>query len=91
MTDRASRLTERELADLAALADGSLPVERRAAVEAWVAASADLEELLDRQRRALSATRALAEEPRSKPSAKRPTPGAGARGGSRPAWRWRVP
>jgi anti-sigma factor RsiW len=62
MTDRASRLTERELADLAALADGSLPVERRAAVEAWVAASPDLEELLNRQRRSLSATQALAEE-----------------------------
>jgi anti-sigma factor RsiW len=67
MTDAASKLSERELADLAALADGSLPVERQAAVEAWVAASPELAELLDRQRRALSATQALAEEPAPEP------------------------
>jgi anti-sigma factor RsiW len=63
MTDAAARLTEQEMADLAALADGTLPVERRAAVEAWVSASPELKELLDRQRRSVTATHALAEEP----------------------------
>jgi anti-sigma factor RsiW len=63
MNDAASRLTEQEMADLAALADGTLPVERRAAVEAWVSASPELQELLNRQRRSLAATQALADEP----------------------------
>jgi anti-sigma factor RsiW len=35
----ASELSEQELAELCALADGTLPAERRAAVEARVAAS----------------------------------------------------
>jgi anti-sigma factor RsiW len=63
MSDAASQLSERELADLCALADGSLPPERRAAVEAAVAASPELQELLERQRRALEATRSLEREP----------------------------
>jgi anti-sigma factor RsiW len=63
MTDAVSRLTEQQMADLAALADGTLPVERRAAVEAWVSASPELQELLDRQRRSVTATQALADEP----------------------------
>jgi anti-sigma factor RsiW len=63
MTDAASSLSEREMAELAALADGTLPPERREAVEAWVAASPELQELLERQRRGLAATQALAEEP----------------------------
>jgi anti-sigma factor RsiW len=63
MTDGASRLSETEMADLAALADGTLPLERRAAVEARVAASPELQELLARQRRAVVATQVLAEEP----------------------------
>jgi hypothetical protein len=63
MSDPASRLTEQEMADLVALADGTLPVERRAAVEAWVAASPERQELLDRQRRSMEATQALADEP----------------------------
>jgi hypothetical protein len=63
MTDAGPSLSEREMAELAALADGTLPPERREAVEAWVAASPQLQELLDRQRRAVAATRALAEEP----------------------------
>ena len=63
MKDAASSLSEREMADLAALADGTLPAERRDAVEAWVAASPELQRLLDRQRRAVAATQALAEEP----------------------------
>jgi hypothetical protein len=63
MNDAASKLSEREMAELCALADGTLPADRRAAVEARVAASPELQELLERQRRALTATRALANEP----------------------------
>jgi anti-sigma factor RsiW len=54
--------SEEELAELAALADGTLPAERRAEVEARVAASPELQELLERQRRAVLAARALADE-----------------------------
>jgi anti-sigma factor RsiW len=63
MSDAISGLSERELADLSALADGTLPAERRAAVEARVAASPELRELVERQRRSLAATQALAGEP----------------------------
>ena len=63
MDDRVTSLSERELAELAALADGTLPAERRAAVEARVAGSPELQELLDRQRHALAATQSLASEP----------------------------
>lgn len=63
MSDAASRLTEAELAELCALADGTLPSERRSAVEARVAASPELQVLLARQRRAVAATQALASEP----------------------------
>jgi hypothetical protein len=63
MSDAAPRLSEQEVADVCALADGTLPAERRAAVEASVAASPELRELLERQRRSLEATRALAREP----------------------------
>jgi anti-sigma factor RsiW len=62
MSDALSSLSERELAELSAFADGTLPPERMAAVEARVAASAELRELVDRQRRSLSATSALASE-----------------------------
>jgi anti-sigma factor RsiW len=48
--------------ELAALADGSLPAERRAAVEARVAASPELRRLLARQRRAVEAVRIAANE-----------------------------
>lgn len=58
----ASRLSREEMAELCALADGTLPPERRAEVEARVAASPELRELVDRQRRALTATQALAKE-----------------------------
>jgi anti-sigma factor RsiW len=71
MRDVASELSEQELAELCALADGTLPAERRAAVEARVAASPELQLLLDRQRRSLAATRALAGEPT--PESLRPT------------------
>jgi hypothetical protein len=56
-------LSEHEMAELCALADGTLPAERRAALEARVAASPELQELLQRQRRAVTATRTLASEP----------------------------
>lgn len=46
-----------EPVELAALADGSLSDERRSHLEARVAASAELSDLLDEQRRALSLTR----------------------------------
>ncbi len=47
----------REIAELAALADGSLAPGRRAALEARVAASAELADLLAEQRRAVALTR----------------------------------
>jgi anti-sigma factor RsiW len=60
VSDVESRLSERELAELCALADGTLPSERRAEVEARVAASPELQELVERQQQALIATRSLA-------------------------------
>jgi hypothetical protein len=63
MDDVVSRLSARDLADLCAFADGTLPAERRAEVEARVAASPELLELVERQRRAVAATQVLAEEP----------------------------
>jgi anti-sigma factor RsiW len=56
----ASQLSEREMAELSALADGTLPADRRAEVEARVAASPELQELLERQRQALVAMQAIA-------------------------------
>jgi hypothetical protein len=52
-------LSSAELAELAALADGSLPRAKRAAVAVAVERSADLRELLDEQRVAVAAVRAL--------------------------------
>lgn len=64
MGDPASRLSAEEMAELAALADGTLTGARRAALEARVAASPELRELLERQRAALAATAtAAAEQP----------------------------
>jgi len=60
-------LDERDLADLAALADGTLPAARREEVEARVAASPDLQELLARQQQALAAVGTL-ESDREPPS-----------------------
>jgi anti-sigma factor RsiW len=59
----ASKLSDQEMAELAALADGTLPPERRGPLEARIADSPELRELLDRQRRALAATRDMASEP----------------------------
>ena len=55
--------SERDFADLCALADGTLPAARRAEVESRVAASPELQRLLARQRRSLACTQALATEP----------------------------
>ncbi len=63
MDDPFDRLSEQEIADACAYADGTLPQARWAEVEARVLASPDLTALVDRQRRALAATAALAEEP----------------------------
>jgi anti-sigma factor RsiW len=63
MTDPVSGLNEQEIADLVALADGTLPAERAPAVEARVAASPQLQSFLERQQRAVAATRMLGSEP----------------------------
>jgi anti-sigma factor RsiW len=62
MSDMAGQLSSKEMAELSALADGTLPVEHRAEVEARVAASPELQELLERQRQAVLALRAIASE-----------------------------
>jgi hypothetical protein len=51
-----------ELAELAALADGTLAPDRRAALEAQVAASPELADRLAEQRRSLALTRSAASE-----------------------------
>jgi anti-sigma factor RsiW len=60
-TDESPELPEH--ADLCALADGSLPPDRAAAVEARMAASAELRELVARQQRAVASARVLTAEP----------------------------
>jgi hypothetical protein len=54
-------LSDDELADLARLADGTLPAERRAEVEARVAASPQLSSIVERQGAALDALRGTAD------------------------------
>jgi hypothetical protein len=66
---------DREVVELAALADGSLAPEQRAPLEARVAASPELAEQLREQQRALSMTRSAAEEVEA-PSALRARIGA---------------
>jgi len=51
-----------ELPELAALADGSLPPDRRAAIEARVAASSELTDLLAEQERAVTLARTASAE-----------------------------
>lgn len=86
----ASRLSTQEIAELCALADGTLPAERRAEVEARVSASPDLLELVERQRRAVAATQALAGD---QPSASLVEGVGDLRPGrdARRSRRWRVP
>src|SRR5438046_8961860 len=80
----AARLSPEEMAELAALADGTLSAERRAEVEARVAGSPELQELLERQRRAVLATQTLTKE--EVPQSLRATVEARRRAlGSRPA------
>ena len=63
MADVTPQLSEREMAELCAFADGSLPVGRREAIEARLAASPELLRVVERQRSSLLATQALAAEP----------------------------
>ncbi len=63
MDDPISGLSDREVAELCAFADGTLPPARRADVEARLAASPELTAMVERQRHALAATQALAAEP----------------------------
>jgi len=62
MNNAESHPSAEEMAELAALADGTLPAEQRPAVEARVAASPELAELFERQRQALLAIRSLTGE-----------------------------
>jgi anti-sigma factor RsiW len=87
MTDQ-SQLPE---AELAALADGSLPADRRAQLRAQIEASPELASALTEQERAVTMLRAL-DEPA--PAALRArvremTDGAERNAGPRRAWRWR--
>jgi hypothetical protein len=63
MTDILDTLDEQQLLDLVACADGTLRGRRRDEVEAWIAASPGLQDVVRRQRLALAATRPLAEAP----------------------------
>jgi Anti-sigma-K factor rskA len=60
--DRDDQAAAQELIELAALADGSIPEDRRGAIEEQVAASPELADLLAEQERALALTRGAAEE-----------------------------
>ena len=82
MDDPFERLSEQEIADACAFADGTLPEARRAEVERRVQSSLELTALVARQRSALTATARLASEPvpdslriavdRLQPKARRP-------------------
>ena len=63
MDDPFDRLSEQEITDACAFADGTLPEARRAEVERRVQASLELTALVVRQRSALTATARLASEP----------------------------
>ena len=62
MSSIVDSLSEQEVVDLMAYAEGTLPEGRRTRVEAWVSGSDDLQELVRRQRLSLAATRGLAAE-----------------------------
>jgi anti-sigma factor RsiW len=62
VSDGATQLSSEEMAELCALADGTLPDDRRAEIEARVTASPELQELLERQRSAVSAAQVLSDE-----------------------------
>jgi hypothetical protein len=65
---RADKAGGQEIAELAALADGSLAPGRRAALEAQVAASAELAERLSEQQRAVALARSAAAEVEAPPA-----------------------
>ena len=65
---RQDEADNRELAELAALADGSLAPERRAAVEARVAADPELADRLAEQRRAIALAQSAAAEVEAPPA-----------------------
>ncbi len=75
---------DQELAELAALADGSLSPERRSALEARVAESTELADRLDEQQRAVALTRAAAADVEA-PAALRARIDANRRARRRPA------
>jgi hypothetical protein len=81
------RLSGRDRADLARLADGTLPPRRQARVEARVAASPSLGTLLTEQRRALALVRGAAVEA---PAGLRARLDAARRAAAPRARRWRV-
>jgi hypothetical protein len=81
------QLSERERADLARLADGSLPPRRRAMVEARVAASPQLRAALDEQRRAVALVQGAGGE---MPAGLRTRLEAARRAAAPRARRWRV-
>jgi anti-sigma factor RsiW len=87
MASQDGNLSEAELADLAAFADGSLPARRRAKVAAAVEESPKLKALVEAQRRALAAVR---EVDVSAPAGLRARVEAGM-ADSAPRARWRVP
>jgi hypothetical protein len=60
--DPFDRLSDQEIADACAFADGTLPAVRRAEVEASVYASPELTALVERQKKALTASATLADE-----------------------------
>src|SRR3954467_15349873 len=60
-TEPTQGLSDDVLGDLARLADGTLPADRRAEVEARVAASPQLSSIVERQRVALRALRGTAD------------------------------
>jgi hypothetical protein len=60
-TDNQAEMSRRDLADLAMLADGSLPPDRRAEVEARIAAAPDGPALLEKELSAVTALRATAQ------------------------------
>src|SRR5438270_6130567 len=61
-TKAAHHLSPAQLADLSALADGSLDPARRQAVEAWIASSPELHDLYERERAAVGVLHQAAAE-----------------------------
>lgn len=62
MDSKTRDLSPAEMADLSALADGSLEPARRKTVEAWIASSPELSEVYERERAAVQVLRTAAAE-----------------------------